>query len=153
MTINIVKADRSHLEDCKLALMNSELGRVYFPNEEKAQNAVMEGINNEMLYVALGEEGICVGFLWYIKNGAFHSFPYLHIIAVKQEYRNLGIGKRLMEYFENVLSKGYSKAFLVVADFNPRAKHLYQKLGYQEVGVLPNLYKNGVTEYLMMKEL
>jgi hypothetical protein len=31
------------------------------------------------------------GFLWFINNGAFHSFPYLHIIAVKEEFRNLGI--------------------------------------------------------------
>jgi ribosomal protein S18 acetylase RimI-like enzyme len=45
-----------------------------------------------------------------------------------------------------------SSNFLVVADFNPDAKRLYERLGYQQVGVLPGLYKEGVTEYLMMKE-
>jgi ribosomal protein S18 acetylase RimI-like enzyme len=58
-----------------------------------------------------------------------------------------------MEYFEKVVSEGCSKVFLVVADFNPRAKQLYQRIGYKEVGKIPNLYKNGITEYLMMKEL
>jgi len=42
--------------------------------------------------------------------------------------------------------------FLVVADFNPEAKRLYEHLGYRQVGEIPGLYKAGVTEYLMMKE-
>lgn len=45
-----------------------------------------------------------------------------------------------------------SKVFLVVADFYPDAKRLYESLGYQQVGILPGLYKEGVAEYLMMKE-
>ncbi|MFZ5968343.1 MAG: GNAT family N-acetyltransferase [Bacillota bacterium] len=87
-----------------------------------------------------------------MRNGAFHGFPYLHIIAIKEEFRNLGIGKELLDYFEKVVAQS-SKVFLVVADFNSKAKQLYEKCGYKEVGVIPNLYKSGVTEYLMMKEL
>jgi ribosomal protein S18 acetylase RimI-like enzyme len=153
MDINIIKADRRYLDDCKIALMNSELGRTYFADEKKALNTITEGITKEEIFVALNDEDICIGFIWVILNGTFHSFPYLHIIAVKDEYRNLGIGKKLMEYFEKVVSEGCSKVFLVVADFNPKAKQLYQRIGYNEVGKLPNLYKNGITEYLMMKEL
>jgi ribosomal protein S18 acetylase RimI-like enzyme len=41
--------------------------------------------------------------------------------------------------------------FLVVADFNPEAKRLYERVGYIEVGAIPNLYREGMTEYLMMK--
>jgi ribosomal protein S18 acetylase RimI-like enzyme len=41
--------------------------------------------------------------------------------------------------------------FLVVADFNPEAKRLYESLGYRQVGVIPGLYKEGVSEQLMMK--
>ncbi|HYE08837.1 MAG TPA: N-acetyltransferase [Patescibacteria group bacterium] len=153
MDISIVKAERKYTDDCKIALMNSELGRVYFSDDKKALQAINEGILKQEIHVALNNESICVGFIWFILNGAFHSFPYLHIIAVKDEFRNLGIGKVLMDYFEKVISKGCSKVFLVVADFNPKAKHLYQSIGYREVGIIPNLYKSGVTEYLMMKEL
>lgn len=46
-----------------------------------------------------------------------------------------------------------SKLFLVVADFNPGAKRFYIKNGFKEVGRIPDLYKNGVVESLMMKEL
>lgn len=153
MDFNVVKADKGHIDDCKKALQNSDLGRVYFSEENKAIQAITDGISKGEIVVALNNEGACLGFIWFILNGAFHSFPYLHIIAIKEEFRNLGIGKNLLEYFEKVISKGCSKVFLLVADFNPKAKHLYQRIGYKEVGVIPDLYKSGVTEYLMMKEI
>ena len=152
MISNIIYAEHEHLNDCVSALENSELGSVYFSQENKAKNAIAEGISKREILVALDDKGLCLGFIWYIRDGAFHSFPYLHIIAIKEEYRNLGLGNKLLNYFETNIAQS-SKVFLVVADFNPRAKKLYEKLGYVEVGVIPNLYKKGVTEFLMMKEI
>jgi len=152
MLNKIIRAEKEHIEDCAIALENSELGRVYFSQPNKAIQAISEGVSNQEIFVTVDNNGLCLGFMWFICNGAFHSFPYLHIIAVKEEYRNLGIGKELLNYFEKVIAQS-SKVFLVVADFNPMAKQLYEKSGYTEVGVIPNLYKRGVTEYLTMKEL
>ena len=39
-----------------------------------------------------------------------------------------------------------------VADFNPEAKRFYEKNGYRQVGEIPGLYREGITEYIMMKE-
>lgn len=153
MHISIIKAEEKHLYDCKVALINSELGRVYFSEQDKAVRALKDGISKGEISVAINDEGKCLGFIWIILNGAFHCFPYLHIIAVKEEYRNLGIGKQLLKYFEEVTHKYSSKVFLVVADFNEKANKLYESIGYKEVGVIPNLYKSGVTEHLMMKEI
>lgn len=152
MKISITKAHAGHLEACKTALLNSKLGQVYFVTEEKVCSALMEGIAKQEMFVAVDERGECLGFIWFILEGAFHAFPYLHIIAVKEEFRGLGVGKQLLSFFEETVFPNSSKVFLVVADFNPDAKRLYESLGYQQVGVLPGLYKEGVTEYLMMKE-
>lgn len=153
MNINIIKAEDKYLNDCSIALQGSELGRVYFSEENKATRALIEGISKGEIFIAINEECVCLGFIWFILNGSFHSFPYLHIIAVKEEFRNLGIGKKLLQYFEETTSKKASKLFLVVADFNPRAKELYQSIGYKEIGIIPSLYKSGVNECLMMKEI
>ncbi len=154
MEIMIIKAESRYLEDCVQALLNSELGRVYFPEEEKARRAIEEGFSKGEFYLAVNQQTKeCLGFLWYIPNGAFHSFPYLHIIAVKEQYRGYGIGKKLLSFFEATISQTAGKAFLVVADFNPRAKQLYESIGYKEIGIIPNLYKQGVNECLMMKEI
>jgi len=153
MKIAITKAHTGHLEGCKTALLNSKLGQEYFVTQEKVCSALTEGISKQEMFVAVDEKGECMGFIWFILQGAFHAFPYLHIIAVREEFRGQGIGKQLLSFFEETVFPDSSKVFLVVADFNPDAKRLYESLGYQQVGVLPGLYKEGVTEYLMMKQI
>ena len=70
---------------------------------------------------------------------------------MKQKYRSQGVGKKLLEFFEDTCFQEDSKLFLVVADFNLKAKKLYEEIGYKHVGTMPDLYREGITEYLMMK--
>lgn len=151
MDIRIEKGSLEYLNDCEETLLNSELGRKYFSNEGSGKKAILEGLEQGNLYIAL-INGVCVGFIWYIPKGAFHSFPYLHIISVKEEHRCQGIGKKLIDFLEEIVFVNTSKIFLVVADFNPDAKRFYEKSGYRQVGEIPSLYRKGITEYLMMKE-
>ena len=151
MDIQIINGNLEYLEDCKEALLISELGKKYFSNTENAQRAIVEGFERKNIYVAL-HLGECIGFMYYIPSGAFHSFPYLHIIAVKDAYRSKGIGKQMLDFLEKELFKNSDKLFLVTADFNPGAIRFYKKNGYKQVGMIPNLYRKGITEYLFMKE-
>lgn len=149
--MNIIKGSIEYINDCEDALVNSELGKRYFSQKGSARKALQEGFAKGEIYIALDASKGCKGFIWFILDGIFHSFPYLHIIAVKQESRNEGIGKKLLKFFEDSCFKDYSKLFLVVADFNPDAKILYEKIGYIQVGTIPSLYREGITEHLMMK--
>ena len=152
MEITFAEGNERHLKDCKDALCRSALGKEYFSLPGSAENAILEGIRQGNLYVALiGED--CVGFTYIIPKGAFHSFPYLHIIAIKEEYRGMGFGKALLDYSERIASEMANMFFLVVADYNPDAKRFYERNGYQQVGEIPNLYRPGITEYLMIKNL
>ena len=151
MKITITKGNIDYINDCEAALVNSELGIRYFSEKGSARKTLEEGFAKEEIYIALDNNQRCMGFIWIILDGIFHSFPYLHIIAVKEEYRRNGVGKKLLKFFEEICFKDYTKVFLVVADFNPNAKRLYEKIGYIEVGSIPNLYREGITESLMMK--
>ena len=111
MNITIARAGDSHLLDCVAALANSELGRVYFPSEEKALASLADGVAREEVFVAVDEAGECLGFIWFILGGAFHGYPYLHVIAVKEEHRGEGIGKKLLAFFEEGVFAGAAKAF------------------------------------------
>lgn len=151
MEIKIVKGSVDYIDACEEALVNSELGMRYFSASGSARKALEQGFAKEEIYIAIDNNHDCKGFMWFIPDGIFHSFPYLHIIAVKEEERNHGIGKKLLQFFEDTCLTDYTKLFLVVADFNPHAKRLYEKIGYIELGVIPSLYREGITEHLMMK--
>lgn len=151
MELNICKGNINNISDCEVALSDSELGRRYFSTPGSARKTLEEGFQKEEIYVAVDQNGNCCGFLWNIFKGIFHSFPYIHIVAVKEEMRGLGIGKKLLRFAEDLCFQTTSKIFLVVADFNPDAKRLYEKVGYTEVGLIPSLYRQGINECLMMK--
>lgn len=151
--MEIIKGDLSHIDHCVEALMRSELGRVYFSSVAKAGMVVLEGIDKGEIYVAVEDGGETLGFIWAIPNGAFHSFPYVHILAVRESYRGRGVGRLLLAHIEQYFAQYVSKIFLIVDDFNSDAYALYVRLGYQKVGCLPDLYKKGVNGFLMMKSL
>lgn len=151
MEITIIKGNINHIDDCEDALVNSELGKRYISEKGKARKALEEGFHENDIYVAIDKNNDCKGFVWVIVNGIFHSSPYIHIIAVKSESRGQGIGKMLLKYIEDVYYQKYSKLFLVVSDFNPDAKRLYKDIGYSAIGDIPDLYRKGITECLMMK--
>ncbi len=149
--ITIIDGENRYITDCTEILQNSELGNAYFSDEQKAKAMLQYALEKKELYIALNEQGECVGFIYCMQNGVFGSYPYLHIISVKEDCRGNGIGSLLMSYFEEKYPS--DKHFLTVDDFNINAKKLYERLGYQCVGQLPDFYKKGVDCYLMMKRL
>lgn len=149
-TISITQGTTDHLDACVQILLLSKLGQMYFTEPEKALKVLRDGVARQKVMVAFSHEA-CVGFYWWDPKGTFRLFPYLHLIVVKQGLRGQGLGTLLLDHFEQQAFTGASKVFLAVADFNPRAKKLYERQGYVEVGAIPGLYKPGVSEYIMMK--
>lgn len=95
MDVQFKKGTVEYLDDCVKAIENSTLSTYYFQSEESRRKAVMEGVDRGTLYVALCD-GECAGFAYFIQEGAFHAYPYLHLIAVREEYRGKGIGRELL---------------------------------------------------------
>ena len=152
MEIRIEAASDLHLEECADILQYSRLGEEYFPDREDAVSLLTEGIEKEEIYVALDEDGTCLGFIYYILKGAFDAFPYLKLIAVRKDRRSMGVGSNLLQFFEDAVFPESSRVFLVVADFNGDAQRLYERLGYRQIGEIPGLYRDWITEHLMVKE-
>ena len=63
-------------------------------------------------------------------------------IAIKQKFCGCGLGTRLLQYaLEQAKELGYTQVELGVFADNPRAKHVYEKLGFREMGVFPNAFR------------
>lgn len=70
MDMIIEKGSLQYLNDCEEALLDSELGRQYFSNEGAVKNAILEGLEQGTLYIALIKND-CAGFFYYIPKGLY----------------------------------------------------------------------------------
>lgn len=63
---------------------------------------------------------------------------YVHSFRVRPEYRRAGLGTRLMEAAEgDLVRRGFQAVTLNVSRQNPAARRLYERLGYEVIGVDP----------------
>jgi ribosomal protein S18 acetylase RimI-like enzyme len=89
------------------------------------------------------------GFIIVNMHGAFVG--YIQTVCVDANARGGGLGTRLMEFAEQRIFAEVPNVFLCVSSFNPRARQLYERLGYELVGELKDYLIRGESEFLMRK--
>ncbi len=112
---------------------------------------LMEAARQGQIYIALVNHR-CAGFMRVVKRGMFDRFAYLGVLGVKAEFRGRGIGAQLMQRFEEIGFEAGRRVFILVSEFNGSAQRFYARLGYQKLCLMPSLFKNGISEWLLMKE-
>lgn len=141
-------------------LFTTELGKKYYPRLEIVESSLERGLAQDVVLEARKRSGELTGLIWFQRQGAFHQFPYLHIVAVADRFRGRGLGSALVERFEQETLVGLdgkrimrTKAFLVVDATNAAARAFYAARGYEQVAELDGLYRRGVVELLMTKTI
>lgn len=99
-------------------------------------------------FIAVENDSLA-GFLVLDINGPFKG--YIQSVCVVPSRQGTGLGSRLIKFAEDLIFRISPNAFICVSDFNPRAKALYQRLGYEVVGELPDFIVPGNSEILMRK--
>ena len=102
------------------------------------------------VYLALRGEEIA-GFTILVMYGALVG--YIQSICVAPEWRNQGVGSQLMAFAETRIFSESPNAFIMVSSFNPDAKRLYNRLGYETIGELKDYIIPGHSEYLLRKSI
>lgn len=97
------------------------------------------------------EDGAIAGFIVLNMHGAFVG--YIQTICVDAATRGQGVGSRLIRFAEERIFREAPNVFLCVTDFNVDAQRLYERLGYERVGILRDYIKRGYDEILMRKAL
>lgn len=94
-----------------------------------------------------------VGFITLKINGMGNFGAYIRMIAVKKEFRNTGIGKKLIEFVEALAFEHNRNIFLICASTNLSAIDFYKRIGFEEIGLLKDLIVKGHDEILFRKRL
>jgi ribosomal-protein-alanine N-acetyltransferase len=100
------------------------------------------------VYVALIKDKV-VGFIVLIMSGALVG--YIQTVGVVPEWRNKGVGSKLLKFAEDVIFSKAPNVFMCVSSFNKKAQELYQRLGYETIGELKDYIVPGHSEILLRK--
>ena len=97
------------------------------------------------------DSGEPCGFILLHPRG-FAGSPYIASVAVAPEFRGLSLGTALVAAAEQLFPAAHH-IFLLVSSFNLRARQLYERLGYRQVGELQDYIIPGASEIIMHKRL
>lgn len=115
-------------------------------DEELYQKRLDESKEEKASYLILEEDGQVLGhvFLKYYGSPTEPHYPEMEDLFIKEELRSKGLGSVLIKECEKLAKeRGFYEIGLGVnPTLNPRAKALYERFGYKDVGRKP--YLSGV---------
>jgi ribosomal protein S18 acetylase RimI-like enzyme len=147
-SVTITRAEEPDFEWCAQLMGRSEPWITLRRALEQCRAALHRP--GDELFVAR-ESGQPVGFIL-IRPLGFAGSPYIASVAVAESARGKGIGAQLLAFAERHFA-GSRFIFLLVSSFNRRAQALYRRLGYEQVGQIPNYIVDGHSELLLGKRL
>lgn len=113
------------------------------------EKGIAEELDNENARFLVAQSGKNV--LGYIGVHEVCGEAYIDNIAVRPDYRRLGIGEKLLKTAqENAFGRKCEFITLEVRRSNEKAISLYKKLGYQTAGERKNFYTNPAEDAVIM---
>jgi ribosomal protein S18 acetylase RimI-like enzyme len=135
-------------EQCvRMMLASNPWNRLYFSYEQCARDLAD---SQTLVHVARDGTGQIIGFIASLARG-IEMEPIIEYLCVDARWRRRGVGTTLIDFFENTLYPEADNLYMFVSDINPEAIRLYERLGYQRVGVFPDFNLVGQTEFLYRK--
>jgi ribosomal-protein-alanine N-acetyltransferase len=98
------------------------------------------------------ERGGPLGFL-FLRPRGLASSPYIASLAVAPAQRGRGVGTAMLRFAETRYSPAARHIFLCVSAFNEDARRLYARIGYSQVGEVPDYIVDGTSELILHKRL
>jgi len=114
-----------------------------------SKELIKNKLREKEIIIAKNQENQIIGWLRY---GYFwDNIPFMNMIYLSEIYRNRGIGKELVMFWEREMKKkGYNMVMTSTLS-NEKAQHFYRKLGYKDSGCL--LLENETLEIIFTKRI
>jgi [ribosomal protein S18]-alanine N-acetyltransferase len=100
------------------------------------------------VYTVRDPEGIA-GFVVLDMRGLVSG--YIQSVCVRPDRRGQGLGSMLIQWAENRIFRDSPNVFICASSFNPRARQLYERCGFEPVGVLRRFIVEEHDEILLRK--
>jgi [ribosomal protein S18]-alanine N-acetyltransferase len=120
-----------------LGYTNDDWHRIFCPLPPGREGYVLEW-NGRVAGIALVRQKFLLG-------------DYLELLGIAPWARSRGFGGRILTHIESIVFGRTQNLFACVSDFNTSARAFYRKMGYQEIGPMPNFLIPGSAEMLLRK--
>ena len=128
----------------------AEIEKLCFSDPWSEQSVASELGNRLSLWLVAMDGDTVAG---YIGSQSVLDKADMMNVAVHPNYRRQGIGQKLvLALAEALQQKGIKGLMLEVRQSNDPAISLYEKLGFQQVGLRPNYYRNPKENALIMRK-
>jgi GNAT superfamily N-acetyltransferase len=84
-------------------------------------------------------------------NYFWDSIPFINLLYIAESYRRHGLGKQLVEHWENLMREAGYNTVMTSSLTNEEGQFFYRKLGYRDAGSL--LLPNEALEIIFIKTL
>jgi ribosomal protein S18 acetylase RimI-like enzyme len=132
--------------ECALMMASSEPWITLRLSIEVALSALMNA--GREVHVIRDSHGVA-GFIVIDMRGLVSG--YIQTLCVRPDRRGQGLGSRLIQWAEDRIFRDSPNVFICVSSFNAGARRLYERLGFEPVGVLRELVVPGHDELLLRK--
>ncbi|MCI8639749.1 MAG: GNAT family N-acetyltransferase [Coprococcus sp.] len=96
-------------------------------SKEEIENSILRNF----IYIA-EDHGRFRGWLRY--NLFWDSIPFMNMLYVLEEYRGRGVGRQIVTFWENEMSRRGHKMLMTSTRADELAQHFYFKIGYEAIG-------------------
>lgn len=138
------------LAACAQIMAENPLWQRYGVTPESALKRLSTGLAQGATILVASAPQV-MGFIWFVKQGAFQRSGYVMLIGVALSSQKSGVGALLMDAAETEMFATSRDVLLLVSDFNLGAQHFYQRRGYTQIGAIPDYVLPGITEYIYRK--
>ena len=116
-----------------------------------SENSVASELNNPLSLWLVAVEGEKVA--GYVGSQSVMGESDMMNVAVHPDFRRQGIGERLiLELIDQLANRGNHSLTLEVRASNVSAIGLYRKLGFEQVGLRKNYYRNPKEDALILRK-
>lgn len=139
------------LPACSQILLDNPLWQRYHLTRLGADQMLTAALASGATILTAQLADLVAGFVWYVERGAWDRSGYIRLIGVSPHFQGQRIGEALMSAAEARVAEHSPDMFLLVTDFNTGAQRFYQRLGYFQIGSIPDYVVPGISELIFYK--
>ena len=89
------------------------------------------------------------GFVILQMCGTFRG--YIQTLFLAKQFRGKGLSIKVLEFCQQYIFQKSPNMFICVSSFNLRAKEIYEKFGFEQIGVMKDFLRKDFDEVLLWK--